>query len=239
MTARTERWRAAAFAVALVLIAAPTLAQDTLTIPRQTGEPQDMSPPIQGPQSQRPFAPPQNEDNTRVIPVIPPNAQVLVLPQASSDFLGKWGGHLALAYKSGVVKPPRDAIMSLMFGKRGGQVVLATTVFGSANSQVLETKAESEGPRAVRIILKGLDLSVQPAVQHTEKIHIELESSDLLRCRKTVTLYVPGPGQIMEAEYEGELRPLTAREDRLLTEEVLRHGDVPRAQIEEGNPPPQ
>ncbi len=238
MASRLQRWCVAAFAAAMMLIAAPAAAQDTLTIPRQAGASQDAGPPIMGPQSQRPFAPPPNEDNTRVIPVIPPNAQVLVLPQASADFLGKWGGHLALAYKSGVVKPPRDAIMSLLFGKRAGQVVLATTVFGSTNSQVLETKAESEGPRAVKIVLKGLDLSTQPALQHTEKIRLELERSDLVRCRKTVTLYAPGPGQIMEAEYEGELRPLTAREDRLLTEEVLRHGDVPRAQIEEGNPPP-
>jgi hypothetical protein len=232
------RCRYAAAAGALILIAFPAAAQDTLTIPSERSAQQQLSPPVQGSQSQRQFQPRPNDDNMRVIPVIPPSAQVLVLPRASTDFIGKWGGHLQLAYKTGVVKPPRDAIVSLMFGKREGQVVLATTVYGSASSQVLETNAESEGPRAVRIVLKGLDMSVQPAVQHTEKIHLSLESNNLLHCRKMVTLYQSGPGKIMEAEYDGDLRPLTAREDRLLSEEVERAGAVPRARIEEGNPPP-
>ncbi len=241
MTLRLETWCAAAIAAVFVLAGASAPAQDTLTIPRQGDAPQ-LSPPIQGSQSQRPFEPRPNDENTRIIPVIPPSAQVLVLPRVSTDFIGKWGGHLQLAYKTGVGRMPQSTIVSLIFGKRAGQVVLATTVFGSASAQILETKADSEGPRAVKIVLKGVDLSTQPAMQHVEKLHLDLESNNLVHCRKTVTLYVPGPGQIMEAEYDGDLRALTPREDRALSEEVLRqaqeHGYIPRARIEEGNPPP-
>jgi hypothetical protein len=241
----------AAFALALV---APAHAQDTLTIPRQQPGPQPQAVPNVGSQGgkmsqvlpgvgdQQINRQSTSEDNTRVIPTISPQQDVLVIPSASPDFIGKWGGHLDLARKVDHVnvRPPSDTIVSLLFGQRGGQIVMATTIYGSAQSQVLETKAASDGPRAVTITLKGLDLSHDPAIRHIEKLSLKLGRNDEMKCSKLVDLYVSGyEGPIMEAEYEGTLRPLTAREDRLLSEEVLRLGEVPRGQIQEGNPPPQ
>src|SRR5262249_52297217 len=69
---------------------------------------------------------PPKSDSTKVIPVIPPNQEVLVLPQASRDFLGFWGGQLTLLNKYGDTDPPEHQMVSFTFGERQGQVVLAT-----------------------------------------------------------------------------------------------------------------
>ncbi|MGO9606690.1 MAG: hypothetical protein ACLQAT_25430 [Candidatus Binataceae bacterium] len=178
-------------------------------------------------------------DSTQVIPVIPPDQDVLVLPQASRDFLGRWGGKLELENKFGPADVPQHAIVSLVFGERDGQVVLATTVFGSPDTQILKTTATAEGPNKVELEIAGLDLSQQPTVRHVEKLTMELTSNNQLRCTKRVDLYASGfPQPIVEAEYAGTLGQLTNREDRMLSEEVMRKGAVPRAQIDEGNPPP-
>lgn len=254
-TALSSRLKVGAMLTAFALaLTAPAYAQDTLTIPRQQPAPQpeavpnvgsqgakmsQVLPGVNGQQIERQST---SGDNTRVIPVIPPQQDVLVIPEASPDFIGKWGGHLELARKFGTVdvSPPPDTIVSLLFGQRQGQIVMATTIYGTAQSQVLETKAASDGPRAVTITLKGLDLSHDPAVRHIEKLSLKLDRNDEMKCSKLVDLYLSGyEGPIMEAEYEGTLRPLTAREDRLLSEEVLRSGEIPRGQIQEGNPPPQ
>ncbi len=178
-------------------------------------------------------------DSTQVIPVIPPDQDVLVLPQASRDFLGRWGGKLELENKFGPADVPQHAIVSLVFGERDGQVVLATTVFGSPDTQILKTTATAEGPNKVELEIAGLDLSQQPTVRHVEKLTMELTSNNQLRCTKRVDLYASGfPQPIVEAEYAGTLGQLTNREDRMLSEEVMRKGAVPRVQIDEGNPPP-
>ncbi len=183
--------------------------------------------------------PPPQSDDTKIIPVIPPNQEVLVLPQASRDFLGKWGGKLALMNKYGEADVPEHADVSFTFGERSGQVVLATTVFGSPDTQILKTSAEAESPTEVKLDISGLDLSQQPPVRHVEKLTMTLVGNNQVRCTKRVDLYVSGyPHPALEAEYEGMLGPLTRREERRIDEEVLRSGAVPRARIDEGNPPP-
>jgi len=178
-------------------------------------------------------------DSTRVIPVIPPNQEVLVLPQASRDFLGFWGGQLTLVNKYGDSDPPDHQMVSFTFGEREGQVVLATTVYGNANAQVLKTTAEAEGPSKVVLTLAGLDLSTQPPLRHIEKLTISLVGNDQVKCKKQMDLYVAGvPGPAAEALYEGVLGPMTRREDRMISEEIIRNGEVPRATINEGNAPP-
>jgi hypothetical protein len=160
------------------------------------------------------------------------------LPQASRDFLGHWAGQLTLVRKYGEVDVPQNALMSFTFGERAGQVVLATTVFGSPDSQVLKTTAEAEGPSEVKLEIAGLDLVQDPPIRHVEKVTIALAGNNLVRCSKRVDLYVPGvSGPAAEAVYEGTLGPETQRERRVLGEELLRSGDVPRATINEGNAP--
>jgi hypothetical protein len=182
--------------------------------------------------------PPQSS-STKVIPVIPPNQEVLVLPQASRDFLGFWGGQLTLLNKYGDADPPEHQMVSFTFGEREGQVVLATTVYGNANAQVLKTTAEAEGPSKVVLTLAGLDLSTQPPLRHIEKLTISLVGNDQVKCKKQMDLYVPGvSGPAAEALYEGILGPMTRREDRMISEEIIRNGEVPRATINEGNAPP-
>ncbi|HKN00434.1 MAG TPA: hypothetical protein VJX23_07945 [Candidatus Binataceae bacterium] len=189
-------------------------------------------------QASMPKLPPS--DTTKVIPVIPPDQDVLTLPQASRDFLGRWGGKLELENKFGPADVPQHAIVSLVFGERDGQVVLATTVFGSPDTQILKTSATAEGPSKVNLEIAGLDLSQQPPLRHVEKLTMELTSNNQLRCTKRVDLYASGFSQpLVEAEYAGTLGQLTNREDQMLSEEVMRKGVVPRARIEEGNPPPE
>jgi hypothetical protein len=232
---------AIAAAIALALGAGQPARAQSSSIPdlrSQGGQTLELKPSI--PSSQSPM--PQqgsNDDNTRVIPVIPPNAQVLTLPQASTDFIGKWGGHLELTRKYGRGNPPAQTGVSLVFGEQNGGVVLATTVFGSASAQILETKASTDGPRTVKLLVKGLELGDDPPLRHVEKVTLEMINKDEVQCRKSVDLYVSGfTDPVMEAEYKGTLHPLTRREDRMLTEEAIRSGQVPRAQINQGNPPP-
>ena len=182
---------------------------------------------------------PPKSDSTKVIPVIPPNQEVLVLPQASRDFLGFWGGQLTLLNRYGDTDPPEHQMVSFTFGEREGQVVLATTVYGNANAQVLKTSAEAEGPTKVVLTLEGLDLSTQPPLRHIEKLTISLVGTDQVKCKKQMDLYMPGvSGPAAEALYEGMLGPMTRREGRMICEEIIRNGEVPRATINEGNPPP-
>jgi len=182
---------------------------------------------------------PPKSDSTKVIPVIPPNQDVLVLPQASRDFLGFWGGQLTLLNKYGDSDPPEHQMVSFTFGEREGQVVLATTVYGNANAQVLKTTAEAEGPSKVVLTLAGLDLSTQPPLRHIEKLTISLVGNNQVKCKKQMDLYVPGvSGPAAEALYEGILGPMTRREGRMISEEIIRNGEVPRATINEGNAPP-
>ncbi len=211
-------------------------------MPSQNGQTLELQPQVpasqnvQGPQGN--YAPQPNQDNARVIPVIPPSAQVLSIPQASTDFIGEWGGTLQLQRKFGDVTPPGTAITSFMFGERAGSVVLATTVFGSPDSQVLETKATTEGPQTVKLKLAGLDLSHQPPVRHIETVSLQLIDPTHVRCTKTVDLYVSGfPDPSFEAEYEGTLHPLTNRDKRMIAEDLMRSGAVPRARIDEGGSP--
>ena len=184
------------------------------------------------------IAPPPKSDSTRVIPVIPPNQEVLVLPQASRDFLGFWGGQLTLVNKYGDTEPPEHQMVSFTFGERDGQVVLATTVYGNADAQVLNTTAEAEGPSKVKLTLSGLDLGTEPPLRHIEKLVISLDGNNRVQCKKQMDLYEPGmSGPIAEAVYEGVLGPMSRRDDRMISEEIIRNGEVPRATINEGNAP--
>jgi hypothetical protein len=229
---------AAAFSVAFALGAVAPAQQPPPTMRGQQGGTLEIAPSItsQGQQG----APQSGGGNVREIPVIPPNQQVLTLPQASTDFLGRWGGAIMLADSSGDANPPREALVSFLFGKRGGQVVLATTVFGNVESQVLNTSAVSDGPRAVKITIAGLDYSHRPPLRHVEKVRLELAGGNRIKCTKTVDLFLSGSAApAAAARYEGLLHPLSAAENRYLAEQILRKGVVPRARIEEGNPPPQ
>jgi len=189
--------------------------------------------------NQRASIAPPKSDSTRVIPVIPPNQEVLVLPQASRDFLGSWGGGLTLVTKFGPSDPPEHPEMSFEFGDRGGQVVLATTVFGSPNTQVLKTTADSDGPDKVKLEVAAIDLSSDPPIRHIEKLTFELAGTNRVRVTRRVDFYVPGySGPAAEAVYEGTLAPMSVRESQMLTDELIRRtGDVPRATINEGNAP--
>jgi hypothetical protein len=239
---RVARYTCAAIAAALVIAAGASIAQaQSNSIPsirsQGGGQTLELQPSMPSPQSSMPQQ--GGDDNTRVIPVIPPNAQVLTLPQASTDFIGKWGGHLELTRHYGHGSPPPQTGVSLVFGEQEGGVVLATTVFGNADAQIISTKAVTDGPRTVKLEVKGLELGDDPPLRHIEKITLEMIDKDQVKCHKLVDLYVSGfPDPAMEAEYTGTLHPLTRREDRMLTEEAIRSGQVPRARINEGNPPP-
>jgi hypothetical protein len=195
-------------------------------------------PSIANQQASIPQAP--KSDNVKVIPVIPPDQEVMVLPQASRDFLGQWGGKISLANKFGDIEPPEYDVVSLTFGERDGQVVMATTVWGNRSSQILKSNATAESPTEVTLEISGLELASDPPERHVEKLTLTVNPDNQVQCRKRVDFYVSGfPHPAAEAVYEGTLKPLTASRDRALSEDVMRTGRVPRWQIEKGNPPAQ
>jgi hypothetical protein len=212
-------------------------AQGEPDIRSQGGQTLEIAPNVAS-QNQQP--PPQSNNNTRVIPVIPPSQQVLTLPQASRDFLGKWGGHLHRTFKFGRAEFPDEMVASLTFGDRDGSVVLATDVIGSRDANVLQTSADSDGPRAVTLTVQSVDISTQPALRQVNKLSVRLTSNNELEGVQRVDFYVTGFSQpLAEVEFEGKLKPLTQEEDYRLSEEVARSGKVLVGKIREGNPPPE
>ena len=232
-------WFAGALVVALVFSSAWARAQSGPEIRSQGGgQTLEIAPNIasQNPQQSMP----RPEDNTRVIPVIPPSQRVLTLPQASRDFLGKWGGHLHLARKYGDAQPPEKMVEGMLFGERNGQVVLATYIYGGRDMNVLQAHAESDGPRTVTLTEQSVDISSRPPIRQVSKLTMELTAGDRLKCTNLVDFYVTGISEpLAEAEFEGELKIMTPEEEQMLADEVQRSGKVPVAKIEQGNPPPQ
>ena len=167
----------------------------------------------------------------------PPSEPVLVIPQASREFVGRWGGHLSLARSSGRLAAPPDAIVSLLFGERGGNVFLRTTVFGGRDSNILKTGADVMGPRDVTLKVEGLEISHRPPIRHVEKLRLSLNDAGALDVVKSVSLYVTGDSEpFAEADYRGTLHQLTSAEERELDREVTERGEVPQATIRERRP---
>ncbi len=231
-------WFAGALGAALISLAANAGAQSGPDIRSQGGQTLEIAPNIasQNPQQSMP----RPEDNVRIIPVIPPSQQVLTLPQASRDFIGKWGGHLKLDHHVGQGEPPEDTVVGLTFGDRGGSVVLATEVYGSRNTNILGSHAESDGPREVTFTVQGLDITSNPTLRHVEKVSLRLTAPDRVECDKLVDFYVVGFSEpIMEAKYTGTLKAMTRREERELAQEAIPNDAVPLWHVQTGNLPPQ
>jgi len=227
-----------ALGAALVFSSATAHAQSGPDIRSQSGQTLELAPNIASQNPQQGM--PRPEDNSRVIPVIPPSQRVLTLPQASRDFLGRWGGHLQRTHKYGRADFPDDMVASLTFGDRGGSVVLATDVIGDRDSNVLQASADTDGPRAVTMTVQSLDISSRPALRQVNKLSVRLNSNNELEGVQRVDFYVTGISEpLAEVEYEGKLKPLTPEAERELQAEVERTGKVPVGKIREGNPPPQ
>jgi hypothetical protein len=224
------------FALSLAL-AAVAGAQSGGVIQGRQGNTLELSPSVSANQSQS--APQKPGGNVREIPVIPPSQKVLTLPQVSTDFLGLWGGQLLLTRHYGRIAPPPATQISLTFGQRGGQVVMATSVYADPSSQILQTKVDSSSEREVAFEVAGLTLSSDPPFRHIEKVSLTLAGPNQLKCVKHVDIYVSGfPDPLMEARYEGTLHPISKRESRMMAEQALREGAIPQRRIERGNPPP-
>jgi hypothetical protein len=224
--------------VLAVAIAGSALAQsDAPTLQHQGGSNElEIQPRLNS--QQRSATPPQ-DDNTRIIPVIPRDQQVLILPQASRDFIGKWGGHLTLDHHSDNVEPPDSTVVSVLFGERDGGVVLATDVLSSRNVNVLQSTADSDGPRAVTVTVQAVDFSARPPLRQVNKLNLRLIGPDQVQCDQLADFYITGISQpVAEIEYTGTLKALTQREDRILAQEAAESGKRPIWHIQEGNPPP-
>ncbi len=237
MRSRANRIAVLISALALTFAAAARAQSEVPSFQHQGGANELEIQPRLG--SQPPPAMPPQDDNTRIIPVIPHDQQVLVLPQASRDFIGKWGGHLTLDHHSDNVQPPESTVVSVLFGERDGGVVLATDVLGSRNTNVLQSTAESDGPRAVTVTVQAVDFNPRPPLRQVNKLTLRLVSHDEVECDQLADFYITGiSSPIAEVEYTGTLRALTRREDRMLAEEAAESGKEPIWHIEQGNPPP-
>ena len=183
---------------------------------------------------------PPSSNSTREIPVIPPSQQVLTLPQASRDFLGKWGGHLERTYKYGRANFPDEMVASLTFGDRDGNVVVATGILGSRDANILQTSANSDGPRSVTLTVQSVDISTQPPLRQVNKLSVRLTDDNQLQSTQRVDFYITGISEpLAEVEFEGKLKPLTRAEDEVLQDEVRSSGKELIGKIREGNPPPE
>jgi hypothetical protein len=190
-------------------------------------------------QSSGSLAVPQGRRQTEVLPPAWPmlprqsGGNVLVIPRASRDFVGEWGGHLHLTRVLGIVPASPDSIVSLAFGETRGTVFMQTTAFARRSSQIVKTSAEVVNPRMIELKLKGLELTFTPPIVHKEELHLALTAKNTISCLKYVDFYEPGRKlPIASMAYEGKLHPLTAEQRRALTEQVLQKGQIPQKRIE-------
>jgi hypothetical protein len=220
------RLACAAFALVLALLGAATSARAQIIENQGSGTLE---------------VPPAAGRQTQVLPQAPsppvshqPGANVLVIPRASRDFVGEWGGHLRLTRVVGMEPPTsRDSIVSLAFGETKGTVFMQTTAFGSRSSQIVDTSADVINPKTIKVKLKGLEMAFQPPIIHREELHLALTGKDNLNCLKYVDFYQPGSDvPIASLAYEGDLHILSAEERQALTEQVLRRGQIPQKEIE-------
>ncbi len=162
-----------------------------------------------------------------------PGQNVLVIPRASRDFVGEWGGHLRLTRVLGEVPAANDAIVSLAFGESKGVVFMQTTAFAGRSSQIVKTSADVVNPKTIKLRLKGLEMSFNPPIVHKEELHLALTGKDTMNCLKYVDFYVSGRDTpIASMAYEGNLHILTEPERRALRDQVLNRGQLPQKTIE-------
>jgi hypothetical protein len=161
------------------------------------------------------------------------HGNVLVIPRASRDFVGEWGGHLHLTRAVGMAPASPDSIVSLAFGESKGTVFMETTAFARRSSQIVKTSADVVNPRLIELKLKGLEMTFSPPIIHKEELHLALTAKNTVTCLKYVDFYKPGDKlPIASMAYEGKLHLLTAEERRALTEQVLEKGQIPQKKIE-------
>ncbi len=168
-----------------------------------------------------------------------PADQVLIIPQASRDFVGRWGGRLKLQDVVGRdVRAPGHSIVTLAFGESDGTVFVRTTVFAPPGSNVLKTDAAALTPRQIQLNIDGFDIDETPPVRHVERLNLVLDAgSNVMKCSKQVELYLRGsPTPFSQIIYEGELGQLSERDEADLAREVFETGNVPQATIDERRP---
>jgi len=163
--------------------------------------------------------------------------RILIVPQASRDFVGHWGGHLRLAKVTGKINPPPDTVVSLTFGEKRGEVFMRTMVYATAGANVLKTDAEVLNPRELQIRLDGFEIFHEPPIRHVEKLKLALTDRGTIKVAKRVRLYVRGFSTPMaEANYEGTLHPISTAEELELQREVMQRGAMPQATIRARGP---
>src|SRR5260370_1405005 len=117
----------------------------------------------------------QQETLPQVSPVPgTPGHNVLVIPRASRDFVGEWGGHLRLTRVLGDAPASPDSIVSLAFGERDGNVFMQTTAFAGRSSRIGKTSADVVNPKTIKLKLHGLDMAFNPPIVHKEELHLAL-----------------------------------------------------------------
>ncbi len=180
------------------------------------------------------IAPPVHRRQPTAPPIVSaPSQHVLVIPSASHDFLGEWGGHLRLENVVGEIDPPDSSIVSLAFGDQGGDVFMRTTAFANPTAQIVDTTAKVVTPRKVTLKLEGMEFSNDPPLRHVERLSLALVNKDTMDCLKYVDFYRPGDSEpIASADYHGTLRLIGDVERHQLEREVEEHGEIPQSTIE-------
>jgi hypothetical protein len=177
---------------------------------------------------------PQAKPAVQAPPTELPSEPVLVIPRASRDFVGRWGGRISLTKVRGHFDPPADTIVGLAFGERKGEVFLRTTVFAGPESSLLKTEAEVLNPREVTLTVVGLEIFQRPTIRHVETVRLRLTDENQMEVSKDVNLYFGGyPEPMATASYRGTLHTVSDAEEHALDREILERGELPEATVDE------
>lgn len=159
-----------------------------------------------------------------------PMANMLLLPQADSGFVGSWGGHVR------VQATPRDmryvsmrkVPMSYYFGERNGVVFLKTSVYGDPQWPVVKTGVKVLTPRSIEFRLDSICKSCTPQVRQQEITRLTLMNKRQLKAQCYTYAYSRGDGHV-ELTYKGTLSLLNSSALAAIDREVRRNGKFLKA----------
>jgi hypothetical protein len=173
------------------------------------------------------------------------DGDVLILPQATREFVGQWGGHLYLLSYGGAFQPKQSSPTSLEFGQRSdGTIFVRTEVWGQSVDGGTHATARVLSPERIRIQVEHVVDVGSQTFRVAQRYSVILKRKGVLDCIESTQVYGgaiaslgdPYEAPAFSANYRGSLLIITDEEAAKLRAELLSRGYVPESSVEgQGN----
>jgi hypothetical protein len=166
---------------------------------------------------------------------------VLILPRATKEFVGHWGGRIYLLSHAGAFRPRQSSPTSLEFGQRSdGTVFVKTAVWGRPTQGQPVATAQVVDPKKIKIRVSHSVAEGSEVLRVVQTYSLILKRDHVLDCLESVLIYANSASGLgypydqpkLSANYHGALRILKPQEADDLKSELLSEGYVPRVAVE-------